>query len=127
MTKPVKISTLLTRAAKYIEENGWVRGAFFKYRNGRRIEWNDIDDLLEVARAKACPACARGALYVVEDPELSFRDREVRHQVASSYIEAALGGEYYSVPDWNDREDQTKEEVVAGLKAAAKAARKDGK
>ena len=131
MTKQApKLSTLLTRAAKWVDEHGLAKGAFFKYRNGRSINWNNLDDLLEVVREKGCPACARGALYVVDDPSLTPYEREQRHSQASSYIENALdfgGHGLYSIPDWNDRDETTKEEVVMGLKEAAKAARRDGK
>lgn len=122
-----KISTLLADAARYIEENGWAQGSFFKYRNGRPVNYSSFDDdLLPLAREKGCKACARGALYVV-DTRVNPNEREARHREATRYVDTVIRPTVLSVAAWNDDLDRTKDEVVQTLKDAAKAARKDGK
>ena len=122
MSKPVKISTVLTRAAKYLESAGWAKGAFFKWGNGRSAYPKDGEEWPEfVARAKDanCKACALGAIYVGAGGD------EALTEGARKYLERQINQLF--VPSWNDQSDRTKDEVVQGLKDAAKAARKDGK
>ena len=120
--KPVKISTVLTRAAKYLESVGWTKGAFFKARNHKPLYPTDAENwpaFVSRAREKGCRACAMGALYIGADGD----DQLVNE--AADYVSVVVNEP--SVPWWNDKGDRTKDEVVQALKDAAKAARKDGK
>jgi hypothetical protein len=122
-----KISTILSRAARYIEENGWTQRMFFQHRNGRevvRMEGMTWGEHVAFVKEKGCKACALGAIYIGAGPELDDYQLEARFSEAATYAEGVIG---YWPSGWNDNDERTKEEVVAGLKAAAKAARKDGK
>lgn len=124
--KPKKISTLLRDAAKWIDEHGLAKESFWKHRNGRVLRYQAFDEGLQLAREKGCKACARGALYIADTPELHVSERERRHSQAIRYLERAVTNGYY-IAAWNDEPERTKDEVVQALKEAAKAARKDGK
>lgn len=127
MTKPVKTSTVLTRAAKWIQENGWTQHSYFKYGNGRTPKRQDGESwtaYTERLRERGCKACALGAIYMGITGAEDDHQLERRFSEAASYTERVAG---IWPADWNDEVERTKEEVVAGLKEAAKAARKDGK
>lgn len=130
MSKPVKISTVLTRAAKWIDEHGLAKGYHWRYRNGHplRDTGGTFVEHVPVAIEKGCKACTWGGIYIGSySPGMTHEELADVANDASEYVRVVLGTSRWSIPDWNDKKDRTKEEVVQALKDAAKAARKDGK
>lgn len=130
MSKPVKISTVLTRAAKHIEENGLAKGEYFKHRNGRRISGLlSIIEQAALAKEKGCKACTWGGLYVGSYVEgITPRDFDALTKRAAEYVQPLIDtSSAWGIAPWNDSDERTKDDVVQTLKDAAKAARKDGK
>lgn len=128
--KPVKISTVLTRAAKWIDEHGLAKGDYWKHRNGKALVRPGLNtfEQAEVAKEKGCKACIWGALYIgAHAPGIDREDFHKASEQASRYVVRVIGDTSWAIAPWNDTKDRTKEEVVQTLKEAAKAARKDGK
>lgn len=92
------VADVLDRAADHLERVGWVQGTFF--------EGGPADI--------SSPCCAHGALMaVVVAPD--------GRRAAYYALERQIGDN--SVHSWNDAKGQTAENVIATLRAAARAER----
>jgi len=131
MSKPVKVSTVLTRAAKWIDEYGLAKGNHWRYRNGRPLREAVLVEDVQKAIDKGCKACTWGGLYIgAYEPGMAVGDSDeiwARTSEAAGYVREVIDHRFVIIPDWNDEPERTKDEVVQALKEAAKAARKDGK
>lgn len=68
--------------------------------------------------------CAEGALILATGSRYELQET-AEHRFLMKAIDQ-LPGLYTNVPDWNDEEGRTQEEVVAVFKAAAELARSEG-
>ena len=129
--KAPKLSTVLTRAAKWIDEHGLAKGDYWKHRNGRPLSSNlTVFEQVELAKEKGCKACTWGGLYIGSyEQGIDSNEWSLAAEEAAGYVRDQLDEDqrWIGVPDWNDKKERTKAEVVSVLKDAAKAARKDGK
>jgi hypothetical protein len=121
----VQASEVLDEAAAYIEENGWIQKAYFRFPadvNHKMFTANEGElwrDFVTRAKGRGCRACALGAIEAA-----AVGDRRLVMK-AEKYLE--LVTETPFIPAWNDAKGRTQNDVVAALKVAASAARKDEK
>jgi hypothetical protein len=104
-----KTKTLLRRAIKVLENNGWLRHEFAQDIDGNRIN---------VTNAKACKFCASGALYRAKH-ELHYGVNSVHEafKVLSSAL--SVGGiQDKNIVGFNDYLARSKEDVIAVFKKA---------
>lgn len=121
----MKTSEVLDEAAAYLEEYGWIQGAYFRqpasvnHKMFTKHEDELWSEFVVRAKERGCRACALGAIEIA-----GAGDRRTVHK-AEGYLERVIESAF--VPTWNDTKGRKQQDVVAALKIAASAARKDEK
>lgn len=110
----------LRATADLIERNGLAKGRFFERAEGKE--------------PPACPMCSlgginttvwgdphgpTGAIFLLPDEEYNALGQ--RQDNAIGAFAAHVGTGFYKVPEWNDADERTQEEVVSAFRDAADA------
>jgi hypothetical protein len=121
MTNKAQTVKDLRAMASLVKSNGLVKGRFVLVGGDKPLT--------------ACPVCSLGAIGVVvwgdpygpaDEAEADLtpeevHEREWRFIAARQALAAAVGTAEHSVPEWNDADERTQEEVVSAFRAAADA------
>jgi hypothetical protein len=106
----VKTSDVLDEAVKVAERLDHCKGNMFEPPGGGAEEWT------------AC--CTMGAIEAITRGQThSWMNVDRMTSAALKLVGEVVGYEYIDVPDWNDKETTTKQDVVDALKKAAIIAR----
>ena len=108
------VSDVLEKAAELIEPEGvWCQGRYAADKDGLAVPETD---------PRACRWCAAGAISrVSHEMGDSFRAWSDTVEFLAQFVG------FLTTTDWNDVDGRQQSEVVAALRAAAEAARGDGK
>lgn len=97
---------IITKAAELLQEKGWSQDAFARNESG------DIVCYCDTSAVSFCTiGSLRKAVYVLGGSWFAEPYADARTEVMQE-----IG---MTIPEWNDRDDQTKENVIATLKRVA--------
>lgn len=101
----------LRQAAEWLSEHNWVQGGLYERDSGGTV---DVGNALPADRTEVTGACATGAIAAVCGFKTSSNSA---WKAAIDRLGALIGGNL--IPDWNDRTERTKEDVILAMKKAA--------
>lgn len=112
------------RAAARIERDGFHKGDYFPGITSLDMDDSTLRMVGEYLRDSPVPCCALGAL-AAEAPNCAEEYGDVLGRAIYPGEVAVDTHERFNiyVPDWNDAEERTAEDVIAALKATAKSVR----
>lgn len=103
MSKAKSVKEVLIAARWIIDNVGWCQLSYFQTKNGDRLSWSVIRDLLTNSDIRA--VCAIGAIQLVD----TDTDVELLQFDAENLLNEMVG---CHVVFWNDDASRTKQEVL---------------